>query len=207
MISRGYFKNFVFVHIPKTAGTSIATTISTSWKYKTSFKPYVHATALDIVDILGNKFFQQYSFTFVRNPWERLHSLYYFLCQKELNPLKGELWDQDILIKKGFKSWLLEDDFWPPYTKNIGPSSQKRTQSYFIQDANKKIIVKDIFKYEHLDTDLEKLSNNIGIKFADLVRTKSTQRPDYRRDYCSETIDFVLNYHSEDIQNFEYKFE
>ncbi len=207
MIARSLFKKFIFIHIPKTAGTSIATTISRNWKFRTSFDPYVHATAQEMVNRLGDKFHKNYSFTFVRNPWDRLHSLYHFICQKKLNYAKGEHWDQDLLKKRGFKAWLLEDDFWPPYTKNKGPSSQKRNQTYFIQNSNKEIIVKDIFYYERLDADLLKLSKKLGINFTDLMKSKTTKRSDYRDDYCGETIDFVYKYHAEDIKNFGYKFE
>jgi hypothetical protein len=207
MIAKGLFNKFIFIHIPKTAGTSIANKINQSWKYQCSFKPSVHATAYEIKNIIGIDYDHYYSFTFVRNPWDRLNSLYYFLCQKEMFPDKGELWNQNELLKKGFKRWLLEENFWPPYTNNSGPSSQKRSQSYFITNHEKSIIVNDVFKYENLHISLTQLRKKTRINFNYLPVTKATNRKDYREDYCSETIDFVSQYHSDDIKNFGYKFD
>lgn len=104
MIARKIFKGFFFVHIPKTAGTSISTVIVNSQKYRVNFSPTEHATASQIIKILGRNSKKFYSFSFVRNPWDRLNSLYHFLCQKKLSEEKGENWDQQALKNNGFKA-------------------------------------------------------------------------------------------------------
>ena len=206
MIARKFLKKFFFVHIPKTAGTSISTAILSSKKYRVNFFPSEHSTAIEIIDQIGKDSKKYYSFSFVRNPWDRLNSLYYFLCQKKLSPQKGEYWDQSLLIKNGFKAWLLEGDFWPPYTNGLGPSFQKRTQLYFLKNEHNEVLVDDVFKYENLKVDLEILSNKIDVDFKNILTTKSTFRDHYKNDYCTETIDFVNHFHKEDIEKFGYKF-
>lgn len=207
MIARKIFKGFFFVHIPKTAGTSLSTVIVNSKKYRVNFSPTEHATASQIIKILGRNSKKFYSFSFVRNPWDRLNSLYHFLCQKKLSEEKGENWDQQALKNNGFKAWLLGEDFWPPYTNGSGPPFQKRTQSYFLCDEKENILVDDVFRYENLQNDLTILSRNIGIEFDSLPKTKATVRDGYKYDYCSETIDFVNHFHNEDIERFNYKFD
>tara|TARA_Y100000768_G_C23811244_1_gene601913 strand:- start:231 stop:857 length:627 start_codon:yes stop_codon:yes gene_type:complete len=208
MICKSFIrKNFFFVHIPKTAGTSISSTIKNSYKYRVSYKPIVHSTALSIRNELGASAEKYYSFSFIRNPWDRLNSAYYFLCQKKLYPEKGENWDQQKLLKKGFKAWLMEESFWEPNASIEDPFLQIRPQSYYLCDKNNEMIVDDIFRYENLHNDLKNLGSKLGIDFKNLTRTKSTNRKDFREDYCSETIDFVLNNHRVDIDKFNYKFD
>ena len=208
MIGKKLFqKKIFFVHIPKTAGTSISSAILATNKYNLSFLPTEHASAIQIIDYIGKNYKKYYSFSFVRNPYDRLNSLYHFLCQKNLFPEKGENWDQDNLIKMGFKAWLLETNFWPPYTKGIGPSFQKRSQCYFLSDENNHILVNDVFKYENLINDLNILSKKIDINFDELPQTKVTVRDNYKYEYCDETIDFVKQFHGEDLDRFGYKFD
>jgi len=207
MIAKKIFQRFFFVHIPKTAGTSISTVIVNSKKYRINFSPTEHATASEIINTLGKNSKKFYSFSFVRNPWDRLNSLYHFLYQKKLSAEKGENWDQQALKNRGFKAWLLEEDFWPPYLNRSGLSFQKRTQSYFLCDKEKNILVDDVFRYENLKNELTILSKNIGIGFERLPITKATLRDNYKYEYCSETIDFVNHFHKEDIERFNYKFD
>jgi len=208
MIGKKFFqKKFFFVHIPKTAGTSISSAILATNKYNLSFLPTEHASAIQIIDYIGKNYKKYYSFSFVRNPYDRLNSLYHFLCQKNLFPEKGENWDQDNLIKMGFKAWLLDTNFWPPYTKGIGPSFQKRSQCYFLSDENNHILVNDVFKYENLTNDLNILSKKIDINFDELSQTKVTIRDNDKYEYCDETIDFVKQFHGEDLDRFNYIFD
>lgn len=59
---------FIFIHVPKTAGTSIAAALG---RRKCS-----HGTSRDYRTLLGRSYDEMFSFAFVRNPWDRFMSLY-----------------------------------------------------------------------------------------------------------------------------------
>jgi hypothetical protein len=58
-ISKGY----IFVHIPKTAGTSMCEALG--------LPETTHDTAVDLKRTLGARYDELYRFAFVRNPWDR----------------------------------------------------------------------------------------------------------------------------------------
>lgn len=63
---------YLFIHITKTAGTSVAISLFGELPY--------HYTAVQYRVIYGRKTFNRYfKFAFVRNPWDRLYSAYSFL--------------------------------------------------------------------------------------------------------------------------------
>ena len=89
---------FIFVHVPKTAGTSVTSVLSRLTSYLdqevggTEFGEAVqpafskrfglkkHSTALEIKGVVGDVTWNRYfSFSFVRNPFSRCLSTYYFL--------------------------------------------------------------------------------------------------------------------------------
>ena len=77
-------KKFIFIHIPKTAGTSIAAALrqyqnpKCNALHSNSFDRK-HPTTNEIKTHLGEERFNQYyKFAFVRNPWDRVLSNYYW---------------------------------------------------------------------------------------------------------------------------------
>jgi len=81
-------KDFVFIHIPKTAGTSIRSgleigpsgnPVRINHCYGTGHAPAFH-TKNSLGKVLWDKCF---TFTFVRNPWDRVLSWYYFSIKKD----------------------------------------------------------------------------------------------------------------------------
>jgi hypothetical protein len=82
----GEYSNFadehqcIFIHIPKAAGTSVALTLFG--------EPSRHVPWFEYYQANPRKFRKYFKFAFVRNPWDRLVSSYFFLR-------KGGLCDAD----------------------------------------------------------------------------------------------------------------
>jgi len=79
-LGRGYYgrgpahHGAIFIHVPKTAGTSIYRTVGKNWKS--------HKTAADYRRANPAKFARLFKFAFVRNPWDRLVSTYHYVKKK-----------------------------------------------------------------------------------------------------------------------------
>jgi hypothetical protein len=102
-------KKIIFVHIPKTAGSSIAKSLALGGG-KVQFggmnKVYdTHTTARQLKASYPN-YDNFFTFAFVRNPWDRLYSWFTFLCNgRTVGP---EL--RHKVRALGFKCWLMEDE-------------------------------------------------------------------------------------------------
>ena len=108
----------IFIHITKTAGTSVAKSLF-------NYLPY-HYTAIDYRVIYGRKTFDEYfKFAFVRNPWDRLYSAYRYLKSGGWNN-DDELWTKQNLadidsFASFVKQWLNKENimkhkhFWPQH--------------------------------------------------------------------------------------------
>lgn len=101
-------RKFVFIHVPKTAGTTLSTVLEnlTTYKdieigsselgsayqiaYRKKFGINKHSTAAQVKKLMGDEdFYRYFSFAFVRNPFDRLSSLYRFLKNwKGLPPIR-----------------------------------------------------------------------------------------------------------------------
>ena len=66
---------YVFIHIPKTAGTSMCEALG--------LPETTHATASEFRAMLGPQYDHLYSFAFTRNPWDRFLSLYLYARMEE----------------------------------------------------------------------------------------------------------------------------
>jgi hypothetical protein len=89
---RGVYSDFadefqcIFIHIPKTAGTSVARTLFGQGSR--------HVPYFEYEKVNGRKFNRYFKFAFVRNSWDRLVSTYFFLKKGGLNDM-DRLWAEE----------------------------------------------------------------------------------------------------------------
>lgn len=130
---------------------------------------YNHMPARKIKAYVGNQVWNEYyKFCFVRNPIDRIVSLYYWRTRE--NP--GEI---------SISKWLDE------YLTTI-----KGPELYLIQD---KIAVDQMFKYENLEDSLKAISNQIGLTPALRLldyKAKSDYRPQVRIEDILSADDIKL---------------
>lgn len=163
---RSTSKKFIFVHIPKTAGSSVKDSLipySDNKLFKYVATPFrkigcpinfgpepleAHATAQDILNLLGNEFYDYYKFAFVRHPYQYIASTYSFIKAYPRHARhsivrKYKCFDEfvDVDIQGGFH----------------------RTQSEFVYSKDNFLLVNFIGKFENLSADHAHICNHLKI--------------------------------------------
>ena len=185
----------IFIHITKTAGTSVAKGLFEELPY--------HYTAQQYRVIYGRSTFNEYyKFCFVRNPWDRLYSAYSFL--------KGGGWNEE--DERWAKLHLKNINSFNSFVLNwISPDRLKShihfwPQSKFICDRKGIPLVNEVFYFENIEKDYERASQKLGIHNP-LPHTNASKRASYKEAYSVEAIEKVKELYRQDIENFGYSFE
>ena len=204
-------EKFIFIHIKKSAGTSITKTLSQyddrnlylkvlNTKLLTRIKPFRllnplthHAYAYKVRDYLGkNEYQKHFSFAFVRNPFDWQVSNYFFIKQSRLHTRYNEVKDLS------FNEYL-------DWTKK---NNRIHLQSDFITSNNnqKDIIIDYVGKLENIKNDFNYvlkqigLGSNTNLKFTN----KSKRSQDFKKYYDNYSINFIEENYSTDLENFSY---
>ena len=185
----------VFIHIPKSAGTSVAKSLFGELPY--------HYTATQLRVIFGTRTFKRYfKFAFVRNPWDRLYSAYSYL--------KGGGWnDQDL-------SWYIENladipDFnsfvmdWLT-SKRLQSHIHLKPQSDFICDRHGIALLDFLGYFESIREDFASITEQLGME-KQLAHVNSSKRKNYRDVYSPDAIEKVRELYENDIVQFGYDFD
>ncbi|WP_370173129.1 MULTISPECIES: sulfotransferase family 2 domain-containing protein [Hyphomonas] len=195
---------YVFVHIPKTAGTSLSNSLKAHSKIvETGGKKRdidYHATARQLREYVGTATFETaYKFSFVRNPWGRLVSWYFFL-QSHAPNLIGD---------QTFEDWVLRGAHMLEGTHMEGEPlvpGQRRPQLSWLEDENQNLMVDFVGKVETLEDDFAIVCDKLGFPPPDIPRMRTSSHGEYQQYYTQEMIDFVRNHYARDIEKFGYEF-
>jgi hypothetical protein len=176
-------KKVLFIHVPKTGGTSIASFLEMNnmdpWKrqYPARHDPY------HFMEKVNNITSDVFSFSVVRNPYTRTYSYYkHFNYQNQTNV--------------SFVEFLgyVKDKLYFPKTPMI-PFSQ----SFYILDCDKKISLSKIYRFENL-SEFE-IDFNTNLPY---LRKGGYNKEDYLKDYTQETIGMVKEIYKHDFINLNY---
>lgn len=184
----------LFIHITKSAGTSVAKSLFGELPY--------HYTAIQYRVIFGRKDFNRYfKFAFVRNPWDRLYSAYSYLKGGGWNDQDCKWYQENLATFPDFNTFVLQ---W------LGPQRLRShlhlaPQSDFICDARGNPLLDYLGYFETLPDDFSYISKRLGIE-AELDHVNASQRAGYREVYTPEVIDKVRHLYWKDIENFGYDF-
>lgn len=210
---------FLFVHIAKTAGTSVRAALEsvrrrdpyywlmfpchrlshlTGHRLGTKFPR--HAKAIAAKEMLPKEFYDAlFKFAFVRNPWDLQVSSFHHIRRERPHYLQGH----DNFA--AFLRWKFDPQ--RPYQYHVDTSIE--LQSDYVIDLHGNLIVDFVGRYEHLHDDFAEACRRIGIRVPALPhRREATDRErDYRRYYDDAAAALVARHMRADIERFGYSFD
>ncbi len=182
--------NFIFIHINKTAGTSITKAIKLPKRR--------HLSAKEVIEIVGKERWEKsYKFTFVRNPWDKVVSHYKYRIKTNQTNLR----DNPISFSEWVKLTYGDDKNLFYYDK---PKMFQPQNEWLLNDEDK-IDIDMIGKFENINKDFQIIADQIGCD-SKLPHRNKTEKVDYREFYNDETKAIVAKWFQRDIELFKYEF-
>jgi len=181
----------IFIHIPKAAGTSVAKALFNA--------PSRHVRYLEYEDANRWKFRRYFKFTFVRNPWDRLVSTFFFLRAGGMN-------DQDAEFAKEYLRGYSDFGDFVRYGLPLDPVQSWvhfRPQQWFVCDDAGVLKVDFVGRFERIEEDFAYVAERLGLPCS-LPRTNASAHRDYRTYYDEETWHIVSQLYDMDIKRFGY---
>ena len=191
-----YESKTIFIHIPKTAGISLVKSIFgdvtlEGHRYVSFYK-----------QVFGNRYSDFFTFTIVRNPWDRLYSAYKFLEKGGINIHDSNAFETHLSTYKDFEDFVLKG----LNEKIIWEIMHFIPQYEFVCDKNGKIIVDYVGKFDNLNKSLDEINDILKSDF-ELEHHNKTDNKDYKDIYTTEMIEKVHQIYQKDIDIFEYNFK
>lgn len=209
MVINTYYK-FIFVHIPKTAGTSLERSLRSlrgnnpRWLTKqhkheslSELDQNVHTRRSRMDRMWGRSPINYFTFGFVRNPWDRMSSLYRWIVERSAK--------RDIVTITSFKDFLVQARDGVDWIHHF--HSMKPQVDFFTFDEG--IMKIDYLgHYEYLNEDLKEIEKLIGCIIDIPHRNRSSNAmKDYRKEYDDDMIQIVESLFKDDISHFGYTFD
>ncbi len=213
MISHRY--KCIFIHIPKTAGTSINSFFYPGTKFHYASPDYKrlfgwcpkrklhmqHATARQLIEtnlITEEHWNTYYKFTFVRNPWDRAYSDYIWI--KNFSKVSGSF--REYILKTGeFKKIFTNKTS----NRYLGDHLLPQTDFFEFEGVFKPDF---IGRFEQFKSDIQSVISHLEInKKFEVYQNKSKRKSDYSLFYTETKKKLVEKKFQADIQMLHYEFE
>ncbi len=196
LINSFYESKTIFIHIPKTAGISLIKSIFGDVTLEG------HRSVGYYKQVFKNRYSGFFTFTIVRNPWDRLYSSYKFLQKGGINIHDKNAFETHLSIYKDFEDFVLKG----LNEKIISKITHFIPQHEFVCDKNGEIIVDYVGKFENLNKSVDKINDILKLEFK-LEHYNKTNKKDYKDVYTTEMIEKVNQIYKKDIDIFEYNFK
>jgi len=155
----------IFIHVPRTGGNTVR------FMYRGRFRYHRHDAATTIRDRNPELFDKAWKFAFVRNPWERMASLYYHFHQSRFREMPEDLDGQ----REHFREWFHNPK---PFTNSRGYEWMRAVTPTKMLLIDGKLAVDKVFKYEEIRQSHEFIAAKFGVGLHSLPRRKAS-RHDY----------------------------
>ena len=176
---------FIFVHIPKTGGQSLSSMLELDGEVRHFTEQYIRENSeFDLKNY--------FSFAFVRNPWSRFLSLYFYLFGK----------DEDRYEDVSFKTFV--NLF---YSGHIIKNHRVWEKHYSSQlDYIDKSCIGYVGRFETMQSDFDVICEKIGFNKKKLPHKNKTKHSHYTEYYDKETEKLIAEKYADDIEYFGYSF-
>ncbi len=212
-------KKFIFVHVPKAAGTSVTNALSqyTTYKdleiggthfgeslqpaYQRRFGLSKHTPASGIRSVIGQETWREmFKFSIVRNPYDRAISTYKFLNRWEGTP---ENVKQELAKFKDINEFVLSDML----EATPGPDYIFKPQTFWLTDIDdrSKVIVDYVGKLETLDQDLAKIRSIIENKEVAVVETPQLNKTEGSFSLNAQSVEKINRLYKRDFDFWGYE--
>lgn len=215
ILSRG--RRYIFIHIPKTGGTALTLALEARAMkddvivgdtpkararkgrlrgVETAGRLWKHSTLRDIRGLASEEEIASFfTFTLVRNPWDRMVSYYHWLkAQRFAHPAVAMAKTMD------FNSFLSAAETRSAIGGNPYPS--------YVTDAAGKERCKLFLRLEHFEADAAPLESHLGFRVGPLALANPSDRArDWRGYYSDAAAAIVAEVCAPDIARFGYCFD
>jgi hypothetical protein len=194
-----HHRRFVFIHVPKTAGTSVRRLLggwSDAVREAIQGDRYKHLTASDAMNQVGHRAWSEYfTFAFVRNPWERMLSYYAFHRQG------GGGFSARPTIR------FCRAHSFPEFLERyINATRWQGPQFDWLSLPDGTIPLDFVGRVENLEEDFRQVCTRLGVTPAPLPRLNVSSHRDYAEYYDAYTRSLVARAHERDVDYFGYRF-
>lgn len=187
----------IFFHIPKCAGLSVSREL---FGCRGGGHMGLHAYRQAFS---AREFGRFYKFTFVRNPWDRLVSAYFFLRDGGLNEDDRQRAEQ-IARYPDFTAFVEEFIAREPFARILHLRPQ---HSFLCASDTSPPEVDFIGRFERIGEDFARVSRALGLDRELPRRNAGASRPEgYRQLYTERTAAIVAEAYARDIALFGYSF-
>jgi len=204
---------FIFLHVPKTAGTSITSWLSqfTSWNdielggtaygeamqevYGKRFKLYKHSPAQQVKRVVRDEIWEGYfKFGVVRNPFDRLVSAYQFYRS----------WDHPgVAAVKEMESFdeFLASDYFARDRRNASRPTGSQADCLGVSAG---LGIDRVCRLERLSEDLSEVASALGLPTPELDRLNDSERKPLGEYYSEYSERLVADLYRPDFLAFGY---
>ncbi len=203
-------RQFLFVHVQKTAGTSITEVLAphalapaaTRWNkvlsdlgWRRDWRRHffrTHAPLARAERFLPPALLRSlFKFAFVRNPWDRLVSWYAYILEDETHHRHRR-----VRAQGDFAAFVHHEARKP-----------RRSQWWMLRNAADELGVDFVGRFEHLERDMGEVCSRLRLDYRPLPRAKSSRHAAYQTFYTPELAEFVARHWARDVEAFGYRFD